>query len=193
MGWLLNYSRSLFKVHVILSFFSFLLFSFEVGDAPIPLSFSILTAVAEEGLKKARVEEEAFLRTSLALYHERPVQLGGFLLKGEKGEWLIASQPSLRSCCIGSKNRASLFVLLLEKTFDDKAIGSQITVEGRFVVKVERNEVGGVSRLFQLETFSVVEDKKGKIDPYPWISLASFAAIALLVFTLYSTKKRRRL
>lgn len=43
---------------------------------------------------------------------EEMVEVRGFTYRTERGEWVLAGQPNLKSCCTGSENRRSEQIVL---------------------------------------------------------------------------------
>src|ERR1700721_3140065 len=72
------------------------------GEGPFPISFIELEKmrlIAED------VPLEHWPKDKFQKIHEKEIQISGFLYQKESGKWILASQPNLKSCCIGSRDR----------------------------------------------------------------------------------------
>ena len=58
----------------------------------------------------------------------------GFLLKSEKGEFVLSSVREIKSCCIGKLENEPLQIFL-EGELKESSLHRVITVEGRLVIK----------------------------------------------------------
>lgn len=59
----------------------------------------------------------------------RKVKIRGFLYSKGKNEWVLAADPNLKTCCIGSKEKATQQIFLDGK-FSEKLVNQVIEVEG---------------------------------------------------------------
>lgn len=82
-------------------------------------------------------EEETFqtldfylLKNDVSYLENQKVRIRGFLFK-KANQWVLAEEPNLKTCCIGSKEKADR-QLLLDGMFDENFINHVIEVEGIF-------------------------------------------------------------
>jgi hypothetical protein len=113
-------------------------FTYALEEIPI-LTFAHLIEVTEKVLdQNTSFNEETALKEKLLNYHGKWISMKGFLIK-EGGEWMLSSQPSLRSCCISSRSKAASFVSLEGGMFNDADIKKILSIQGTFEVSVKRN------------------------------------------------------
>ncbi len=83
------------------------------------------------------------------------IEIRGFLYQTPKGEWILAAEPNLKSCCLGSHEKKARQIILIGQ-FDRTAINRVITVQGRLVAN---EALHGVPILpFSLEEAHVLKD-----------------------------------
>lgn len=127
------------------------------------------------------------LIAELEPYHRHEVSIRGFLHRSEEGTWSLASQPSLRSCCIGPKVRATLQVML-DRPFPDEEIGKAVTVTGRFFVEPQWDTEGRLTQLYRVEE---ADFQQAGADHFPVIPVASFVVVGALAGGFVVLRRRK--
>lgn len=107
-------------------------FSYLGAENPISLSFSELQTIKIE--------------------NNRYVSLRGFLYKNEQGEWILASQPNLKSCCLGTSHKAKEQIAVSFESLPSlPSKGQAITLEGFLVYAAPSDPHGQEKALYRLE------------------------------------------
>lgn len=65
-------------------------------------------------------------------WHGKKIRLRGFLYSNQKNEWILACEANLKSCCIGSKEKAAQQLFLKDGSWDKGSLGLVVEVEGIF-------------------------------------------------------------
>jgi hypothetical protein len=101
----------------------------------------------------------------------------GFLFKTKEGKWVLSQEPNLKTCCIGSKHKAS----------------TQIFLEGDFS-GIKDNTLIKVKGVLQTNTDTKIlahaEVVKNSQSHTPLYSLG-FAGLALVSFVLFKKFSKR--
>lgn len=108
------------------------------------------------------------------------IRIRGFLYSLEDGGMVLAADPDLKSCCIGSSSLVHRQIAM--PGFTDKGIerGRAVLVEGEFIVAKSKNGEGKLRQLFALEKAAViVEGSDGQI----WYLVCGIAACITAVFS----------
>ena len=129
----------------------------------LPLYFAVgAVELSFEALKNWRQQDEQ-------------VQLRGFAYETPGGEWILSSDPHLKSCCIGSVAKADQQVVLHGlSALPGK--GKVVVVEGMLSLHLER-ETGR----YTMDNPRIIENAS-----YPWLtlSLGTFFLIAIAGYIL---------
>lgn len=108
--------------------------------APLSLSFQDLSEPAESQLYRK--------------YHNKEVVIRGFIYETAGGEKILAAQPDVKSCCVGSKDKTSEQILLVGNiTLEDAS--KAYLVQGKFVVDPKKDESNKIVSLYRLEEASI--------------------------------------
>ncbi|KAF3362641.1 Uncharacterized protein PHSC3_000880 [Chlamydiales bacterium STE3] len=67
-------------------------------------------------------------------WHEKPVLLRGFLYQDKQGQWILASEPNLKSCCVGSESKRTHQIFVQPKGAFKTTPKSAVTLKGEFTV-----------------------------------------------------------
>ncbi len=85
--------------------------------------------------------------------HQQTVTVRGFLYQTSSGNWVLASDPGLKSCCIGAQNRVERQIFI-EGNVGSPTPGRVYTLEGQFLIKPVKDSTGQLQQLYHLRNFS---------------------------------------
>ncbi len=97
-------------------------------------------------------------------WNGKRVKIRGFLYSNQKNEWILSSEPNLKSCCVGSKEKAKQQIFLIDAEIDKHLNNLISEVEGIF--KYDSTNPAG--RHYFLEEVIVNKDSK-QISNLLWI------------------------
>lgn len=81
-------------------------------------------------------------------YNNQFVNVRGFLYHHSSGELILASQPNLKSCCVGSQQLVSQQILVHGNMHPE---AQAVTLQGTFKIDPQYNEQGQIVSLYRLE------------------------------------------
>lgn len=109
-------------------------------------------------------------------YSEKNIEIRGFLYQTETGNAILAPQPNLRSCCVGSEQRAHEQIALVD--LKSVPVATQaVDIQGIFHIDPESN-------LKSLTEAKLVEKSRGVYH------LTMMAVVAALLFTFFLARRR---
>jgi hypothetical protein len=71
------------------------------------------------------------LRTETVYLQGNTIKVRGFLFRGDAGQWVLSSEPNLKSCCVGKESKRDKQILL-DGQYEEGMINQVVEVEGRF-------------------------------------------------------------
>ncbi|MGA8164071.1 MAG: hypothetical protein WB791_03480 [Waddliaceae bacterium] len=116
-------------------------------------------------------------------HHNQWIHIRGFLYRRENGDWMIAKEPDLKTCCLGSRKK--LFDQM--PIYGDLRAGPHkhaVTVMGRLDALPTWDHEGKLVDLFHLKEAKILPEQGGKARGFVWIALATAAIGMVLVFLL---------
>ncbi len=121
-------------------------------------------------------DPKEILPQELGDYNKEKVSIQGYVFKSPGGEWILASRPDIKSCCIGSEREVFNQVYLECKT-DPTFHNQQVKAEGNFNVEVLENGDGKLVRVYSLKDAKVQKVQHKKI---PVVTICILAALVFL-------------
>ncbi len=113
---------------------------------------------------------------------EQPVQIKGFIYQSPENTFILASQPNLKSCCIGNSHQVAQQIFL--KGIDKISTNQIVTVQG--ILKLQAQEEGKKLRQFYiLENAEIISQK---VLPF-WTVIFCFIFI---IFSFFVSKKKQK-
>lgn len=134
---------------------------------------STLPASAKEEMESGSVPE------ILKRYQGQEISFRGFIYQGKDGRIMLATEPDLKSCCIGSKGSITRQVMLIGDNIAFAKDGKVREVLGRFEIEPLKDKNGNLEKMFVLYDTRIIEqDSKSNILIYLIYS-------ALFIFLLF--------
>jgi|GEM_PF-2588455 len=91
---------------------------------------------------------------------QQEVEIRGFLYETDDKQLILASLPSLKSCCIGKFRDSQIYIFGLEEEAISK---SAITIRGLLSVTTTLDKDGELKKKYLLENATLTSKKNGKL------------------------------
>ena len=84
------------------------------------------------------------------------VTIRGFLYRSQDGKWILAQEPALKSCCIGSKKNVmeQVYINGFEPEITSKNVSE---VQGKLIVDPQYDQDGILIQYYTLENGKILE------------------------------------
>lgn len=151
------------------------------AEESVPLSFHQL--LQPKGVLHGNV---ANLQAELSDYHQREVSIRGFLYQGPEGQWIISSEPNLRTCCVRAAGKVAQQIIL-SGNFIGGTQQHAVTLQGRFIVEPEWNTDGSLKQLYRLEQAVILSE-----PPFSWSNIMIVLVVLCSCFVVYLWVLRRK-
>jgi hypothetical protein len=138
--------------------------------------FQSVSAIAEIPKLSFSLLEQSTLTHPFNDYHDQEVEVRGFFYEGKDGRHVLASQPNLKSCCVGSVNKILNQIVLLGVVPE---IPQQrvVSMMGVFVTDPTFNGDDELIGLYYLKNIKVLSD----FDDTTIYSLFAFIIVMLFI------------
>lgn len=146
------------------------------ADEPKQLSFHLLTGLDDRLSQQVAVQE---LQKDLAPYHQHQVIIKGFLYSSSNHQWILASEPNLKSCCVASSEKISQ-QLMLADNFAGTSSNRAINVSGIFMIDPIWNQQGQLIQLYRLSDASIVKNDSWSLSKVAFAAIGLFGLAALI-------------
>lgn len=118
------------------------------------LTFQHLDGLPNDSSQEAAV---VHLKRSLARFHQQLVTMRGFVYKTAQDDWILSSEPNLKSCCIASNDKIAHQVFL-QGDLSTLDTHRAIDIKGTFLVDPKWDPSGNLMQLYRLENATISSD-----------------------------------
>lgn len=140
----------------------------------LPLTFNQLTHESFEEIKER--------------YDQQEVAIRGFFYTKDDGKPLLASQPNLKSCCIGTKKKIHSQIALLGEN-PSFTSSRAVTIQGLFVVDPTYNGEDDLIGLYFLKKYQILPEENGTFVIL-LIGILVIVVLVTLVRILFFSRKK---
>lgn len=114
------------------------------------------------------------------------IEIKGFLYRSSEGMTILAAEPNLKSCCIGSKNKAHQQIVVAGN-LSLPALQHVVTLHGELHRSFQRREKGAEAVLYTLKNAAIIEGV-----PFDYSVFYKGALLAAIVFLAYQSQSKAR-
>lgn len=162
------------KLSFLLLFSIFLpLFGF-LDAEPIPVSFQML-----KDLDSSKMDTASLV--------DQEITIRGFLYQDVNQKWILASEPNLKTCCVGSEKKVKQQIVL-SGTFAKQLLGQAVTLNGIFTIEPQYTNEGSLTGLYYLKN-AIIEKNETKSWPLLTLTVVLFGLCVTWVSRRFVFKK----
>lgn len=138
--------------------FTTLLMTFGFGT--LTADVATLSLQRLEGLPDHLEKSSAInqLQRQMAIYNHHEVQIRGFLYRDLDNRLVLASEPNLKSCCVGSMQKIAQQVIVEGEFPEPPSSSKAATLQGTFIVDPQWNANGKLVQIYRLERAIILPD-----------------------------------
>jgi hypothetical protein len=93
-------------------------------------------------------------------FNDQTIEIRGFIYQSEEGKWILAAEPSLKSCCVGVE-RLLTKQIFLKGTIEKLPSHEALTLQGKFWIQPIVDEQGVLKELYHLQVDKPIIKKIG--------------------------------
>jgi hypothetical protein len=169
-------------IRIIILLFCLVAFAELRAQDPIMLlTFQQLGAVPDDVKQKAF---KGHVPEHLKEMDGRAVSIRGFMYRSENGRLILASEPNLKSCCVGGAAQLGRQIEVEDFASEVEDNGIAVTLHGNFFVAPIKDNKGLWQRLYVLQNASLIEGQGSNIVSF------LISAVALIVLVSIPLNKR---
>lgn len=107
--------------------------------------------------------------------HNQDVEISGFLYCNANQAWVLASEPNLKSCCLGAEKKASQQIFL-DRAFPGVNNGQAVTMRGVLLIQPTKNSQNEIVQLYHLQNANLI------VKEHSWTLLTVVVLVLILAF-----------
>ena len=149
------------------------------AQTPIDLSFKQLPQ-----LTSTTPESIHSLQNELAVFHRQLVKIRGFLYCNPAGQWILAAEPNLKTCCQGASGKVFQQLFLSKPDFIDISMHA-ITLQGILVIDpiwIENDSSRQLQQIYRLNSPVIINTSNSWVN---YLILVSLLITLCLTMYLY--------
>lgn len=121
------------------------------------------------------------LQRQLSPYVNHLIAVRGFIYQRSDGAWLLAGEPNLKSCCIGSSDKIAQQLVLTRRPAILPPNYRAVNVQGTLQLTPRWNAEGKLIQLYYLDVTSIKPESGW---PLQTLTLAGLGAASLLLLAI---------
>ena len=126
------------------------------------------------------------MESATSLYHAREVTIRGFIYQSADQRWILASEPNLKTCCVGSMHKIWQQIIV-EGEFESFPSNQVVKLAGKLQVDPVWDNKQSLKQVFRLENAQIVQE----YHHYNWLLLSGLA-IGLLALAFFALRLNHR-
>lgn len=140
----------------------------------MPYAFLLITLKLLAPFSTIPITFDFFANGDQIIDGEMEVEIRGFLFQAHDGVWILASDPQLKSCCIGAASLAK-HQLYLDRQFSINDAGRPIKLHGKLRRSLQYSPDGKIKTLYKLLQTEPVDQAPLS---FPWVTLSAVSLLA---------------
>ncbi len=168
------------RIHVVMFRLCLILASF------FPCCHSYALEALELSFAQLNVDD---VKAIALVANGKEVKIRGFLYQDANKEWILASEPNLKTCCVGSQTKILQQIRVIG-TIADQAYPQVMALKGVMFVESQYDDNGDLVSLYRLENATIAIEKPTEW-PLQTLCICLFA-FGLLLVQRYRNKRYKR-
>lgn len=119
----------------------------------------------------ANALDESAIHLLMQEYHGKEVVIRGFLYPSQDGNWVLSSEPNLKTCCVGSAVKAKSQILV-ETNVGELSKEKVVSLHGIFFVDSRVDDEGNTLQYLHLKNASLIDTPQGSFTAILLVCLA---------------------
>jgi hypothetical protein len=125
--------------------------------------------------------------SALGSFDQQQVNIRGFLYPAQNEKWILASEPDLKSCCVGSETKIMKQIYVVGN-IPKETSNFVVALQGQFHINPEKNAEGKVVSLYQLTQALIAPEKASE---WPFMTLVILGCCVFAFFLMKKSLSRR--
>lgn len=118
---------------------------------------------------------------------DQEVLIRGFLYKTDNGQWVLASEPNLRTCCVGSSNHVKKQIFLENSYVGAHPNAELVSIQGILRKDPMKDVQGNLIQYYSLQNVTIIENKgQGHLS---YLSLLFPLVVLVIIYLIYLKNK----
>lgn len=128
------------------------------------------------------------IESAASMYHGREVTVRGFLYQSLDRRWILASEPNLKTCCVGSPRKVWQQIIV-DGEFESVPSNKVVQIAGTLIVDPVRDDKNALTQVFRLENPHLVQEDDNGI--WLWIVMSVIGLMAILYFAIKIYRRQK--
>lgn len=121
------------------------------------------------------------VESAASMYHGREVTVRGFLYQSLDGRWILASEPNLKTCCVGSPRKVWQQIIV-DGEFESVPANKVVQIAGTLRVDPVQDDKNAFTQVFRLVNPHLVQEDDNGI--WLWIVMSVIGLMAISYFAI---------
>ncbi|NGX41747.1 MAG: hypothetical protein K940chlam7_00019 [Chlamydiae bacterium] len=90
-------------------------------------------------------------------HQDQVVTIRGFLYQTQGGDWVLAEEPNLKTCCVGSAKKIDRQIFVSGEFGNPERVLA-VTLQGRFDAKPTMDSKGNIKKLYHITEAKLIDE-----------------------------------
>ena len=176
----------MFKTLLVTTLTFLLIAGSQLSATPMLLTVQELGQITQDA---RTLDDRQELKARLSKWQDKRITLRGFPYQSNDGHWILAPQPNLKTCCVGSAHNAHSQVHI-RGDIPPVNLGSVVALTGTLHANPEYDGNGHLQALFDLDDIVEVDEDTAKDSISLTLFIGLFLSISVFIFSSRLMKRQ---